>query len=218
MVYCMGYTGQERPFRNQESFIMGPVLMHTNRGGRRARLRMPTKFRVNKIRRPPVSSSCGCSHRSRYVRRFLERMEVAPTVSPTFLVPKKDTNFLASNPNHNISEDQCCEGHEEAPLAKRREGHKAGHLGESKLRHSFTHICPSEECIEALCDINDDNLLEQLVPCASTGLSSAVFIEFIVTGLGSYALSTLKLIDTLDFSLQILGLDISLLFSSQTTS
>jgi len=150
-------------------------------------------------------------------------MGVAPTVSPPFLVPKRDTNFLVSNPKHNTSEGQCEVRREvlwdgaQRKRPGRREGHKAGYLGESKLRHSFSHICPSEECFEALCDIDDDNLLERLVPCPSTGLSSAAFIEFVVTGLGSYALSTLKLIDTLDISLQILGLDTSLLSSSQTT-
>ena len=100
---------------------------------------------------------------------------------------------------------------------KQRELRKRGHPGKSKLRYSCSHICPSDECIEAVCNIDGDNLLEQLVPCASTGLSAGVFTEFIITGLGSYALSTLGLIDTFDISLQSLGLD-TCLPSSQNAS
>lgn len=184
-------------------------------GSKRARLPRLGQFRVSKVQQARISSSAGQRQHSRYVRLFLARMEVPPTVSPPFLVPNEDIDLAISSPEHDTPEAQL-EIHRKRVLKRLRwaEGHKPG---ESKLRHSFSHICPSEECFEALCDIEDDDLLEQVMPCASTGLSSAAFIEFIVTGLGSYALSTLKLIDTMDVSLQLLGLDTSLRSSLQTT-
>jgi hypothetical protein len=82
----------------------------------------------------------------------------------------------------------------------------------SKLRVSWSHTCPGEDCVESLCDLDVEPVLEDLVPCASTGLSIGAFLDYKITGLGSYALPSLLLVDTLHFSALNAGLDQSWIF------
>lgn len=196
--------------------------------------------RVFRIRRAHANPSYGRRYSSQHARRLLSRLEADVTMSPGFLVPAVLPRVQLYG-EHGAHQSQHATGrtrrrdprpgrryqiHEMAQFRSRVRQHvrkkfKNGAQGisedpearrPSRLRVSWSHTCPGEDCIESLCDLDVEPVLEDLVPCASTGLSIGAFLDCRITGLGSYALPSLRLIDTLHISALNGGLDQSWIF------
>lgn len=195
---------------------------------------MSVESRVNTIRRAHANPSSGRRRGSRYARRFLSRLGANATLSPGFLVPTSYPNTRSQPPKDSSGTSTSTDEAEFRRLPKTKRGflntpsaarramqyyrkktrlaNRRSPLLESNLQLSCSHICPSEDCVEALCDIDIETVLQELVPCASTGESTGIFAEYNILGLGSYALSTLRLIDSLQTTALNLGLDDCLAF------
>lgn len=192
--------------------------------------------RVFRIRRAHANPSYGRRYSSQHARRLLSRLEADVTLSPGFLVPAAlprvrlygehgaplNQHATGNAGRRDLDPDRCYQARERADFGSRvrqqikKQPRKNGRRSISKapeprplsrLRVSWSHVCPGEDCVESLCDLEVEPALEDIVPCASTGLSTGVVLDYEVTGLGSYALPSLRLVDTLHISALNAGLD-----------
>jgi hypothetical protein len=198
---------------------------HHNMASVRRPLSLET--RVFRIRRAHANPSYGRQYSSQHARRLLSRLEVDVTLSPGFLVPaalprvRLYGEHVALTNQHATGNTGSHQARERIDLsfkgrhrAKQRLKKTPRSISKdpkprplSRLRVSWCHLCPGEDCVESLCDLDVEPTLEDTVPCASTGLSMGAFLDYDVTGLGSYALPSLRLVDTLHTSALNAGLD-----------
>lgn len=191
--------------------------------------------RVSGIRRAHVNPSHGRRYSSQHARRLLSRLEADATLCPGFIVPAAiprvrsygedraplNQRATGNSGRRNPDPDRCYQARVKADFGPRVRRHvpkkpKKGPRSiskapepcpASKLRVSWSHVCPGEDCVEFLCDLDVEPALEDIVPCASTGMSTGAFLDHEITGLGSYAIPSLRLVDALHISALNAGLD-----------
>ncbi|OBT63795.1 hypothetical protein VE03_06963 [Pseudogymnoascus sp. 23342-1-I1] len=191
--------------------------------------------RVFRIRRAHANPSYGRRYSSQHARRLLSRLEADVTLCPGFLVPAAiprvrsyaedraplNQHATGNSGRRDPNPNRCHKTPEKAdfpPIVRQRiqKMRKKGlrsiskppePCSASKLRVSWSHVCPGEDCVEFLCDLDVEPSLEDIVPCASTGRSTGAFIDYEITGLGSHALPSPRLVDALHISALNAGLD-----------
>lgn len=191
--------------------------------------------RVFRIRRAHANPSYGRRYSSQHAKRLLSRLGANATLCPGFLVPAAlprvrpyggDGATLNQHATGNTGQrdpdpEQRYNLRDRAYLRSRVRQHIRKKVKRdprsmskapeprplSRLRVSWSHICPGEDCVASLCDPEVEPALEDIVPCASTGLSIGAFLDYEVAGLGSSALPSPRLVDTLHTSALNAGLD-----------
>ncbi|OBT57187.1 hypothetical protein VE04_02379 [Pseudogymnoascus sp. 24MN13] len=190
--------------------------------------------RVFRIRRAHANHSYGRQYSSQHARQLLSRLEADITLSPGFLVPvalprvrlygedvaPPNQHATGNTGQRDLASDRTYKTREKADLGpkgrqrlKQRPKKTPRSISKdkprplSRLRVSWSHACPGEDCVESLCDLDVEPTLEDTMLCASTGLSTGAFLDYEVPELGSHALPSLQLVDTLYTSALNAGLD-----------
>lgn len=188
-----------------------------------------------RTRRVHVNPSYGRRYSSQHARRLLSHLEADVTLGPGFVVSAAiprvwsygkyraplNQHATGNSGRRNPDPDRCYQAREKADFSPRVRRHIPKKLKKgprstskapepcpaSKLRVSWSHVCPGEDCVESLCDLDVEPALEDIVPCASTGMSTGAFLDYEITGLGSHTLPSLRLVDALHISALNAGLD-----------